>query len=152
MFVKKQSKPSTKKRFGSLLASSIDMSFPSWIKTPAQNASPAPVVSTTCTLCDSTLPLNFCILIKKMYRLVLQLTLNSTISMCCQPSGFVLKLHTSNTLTNLHPSDKQVELEITMEVLKSSATVNSVNLSTPHQSIILAAISTNIFTRIKNST
>jgi hypothetical protein len=27
-----------------------------------------------------------------------------------------------------------------------------VNLSTPHQSIILAAISTNIFTRIKNST
>jgi hypothetical protein len=67
-------------------------------------------------------------------------------------SGFVLKLHTSNTLTNLHPLDKQVELEVAMEVLKSSATVNSVNLSTPHQSIILAAISTNIFTRIKNST
>jgi hypothetical protein len=39
--------------------SKIDKSFASWVKMPAQNASPAPVVSTTCTLSESTLPLNF---------------------------------------------------------------------------------------------
>jgi hypothetical protein len=63
------------KRVACALASKIDKSFASWVKMPAQNASPAPVVSTTCTLSESTLPLNFCIFIKEHNMSVLQPTL-----------------------------------------------------------------------------